>query len=107
MKHYLFRTILVASLSCAGTVSAVTLGQARVLSYLGQPLDAEIDLIGLKPGQQQDLGLRIANDQHFKRLNIFYTEFLNSLSFDIGADFTARSDNIDQYFTSFGLTTRF
>ncbi len=83
MKHYLFRTILVASLSCAGTVSAVTLGQARVLSYLGQPLDAEIDLIGLEDGQQQDLNLRIANDRHFERLNIFYTEFLNSLSFDI------------------------
>jgi pilus assembly protein FimV len=83
MQHYLFRTILVVSLSCAGTVSAVTLGQARVLSFLGQPLEAEIDLIGLKPGQQQDLNLRIANDQHFKRLNIFYTEFLNSLSFDV------------------------
>ncbi len=83
MKRYLFRTILVFSLSCAGTVSAVTLGQARVLSFLGQPLEAEIDLIGLKPGQQQDLNLRIANDQHFERLNIFYTEFLNSLSFDV------------------------
>ena len=61
----------------------MTLGQARVLSYLGQPLEAEIDLIGLKPGQQQDLNLRIANDRHFERLNIFYTEFLNSLSFDV------------------------
>jgi len=83
MKHHILRTLLLLGLSCAGTVYAVTLGQARVTSFLGQPLEAEIDLFGLEPGQQQDLNLRIANDSEFQRLNIFYTKFLDTLAFDV------------------------
>lgn len=83
MKHHILRTLLLLGLSCAGTVYAVTLGQARVMSFLGQPLEAEIDLFGLEPGQHQDLNLRIANDSEFQRLNIFYTKFLDTLAFDV------------------------
>lgn len=83
MKHFLTRTFLLALIISSGTVYAVTLGHAKVKSFLGQPLEAEIDLIGLTAGQHEDLRLRIANDQHFKRLGISYTQFLSALTFDV------------------------
>ncbi len=61
----------------------VTLGEARVKSFLNQPLDAEIDLIGLEPGEHQDLRLRLANQRHFDRLGIMYDHALSDLSFDV------------------------
>lgn len=83
MKHYLFRTLLLVALSCASTVYAVTLGQPRVISFLGQPLEVEIDLVGLEPDQQRYLSLRIANERHFERLGVLYTEYLDALTFDV------------------------
>ena len=83
MKHYLLRTFLLILITSSSTVYAVTLGQAKVRSYLNQPLNAEIDLIGLAAGQHEDLRLRIANDRHFERLGISYTQFLNALTFDV------------------------
>lgn len=83
MKHYLLRILLLVLLGCAGVASAVTLGEARVKSFLGQPLNVAIDLIGLDPGQQESLRLRIANDRHFDRLGIVYSRFLSELNFDV------------------------
>jgi FimV-like protein len=65
------------------TVGAVTLGEARVKSFLNQPLDAEIDLVGLEPGQHADLRLRVANQEYFDRLGIVYTPTLAELTFDV------------------------
>ena len=81
--HQLFRLFLFLSLLAPLASQAVTLGEARVRSYLNQPLNAEIDLIGLAAGQHEDLRLRIANDRHFERLGISYTQFLNALTFDV------------------------
>ena len=71
--------LLLASTAAYG----VTLGQARVTSYLNQPLEAEIELIGLAPGQHEDLRIRIANQAQFDRLGISYTLFLSDLKFDV------------------------
>ncbi|MCG6966517.1 MAG: hypothetical protein LJE59_08400 [Chromatiaceae bacterium] len=79
----LFRTLSLLTLIIPLASQAVTLGEARVNSYLNQPLDAEIDLIGLEPGQQEDLRLRLANDQYFERLGIVYDRFLLNLQFDV------------------------
>ena len=81
--HQLFRLFLFLSLLAPLASQAVTLGEARVKSFLNQPLNVEIDLIGLAAGQHEDLRLRIANDRHFKRLGIGYTQFLNTLAFDV------------------------
>jgi len=83
MKHYLFRMLLAVLLTATTAANALTLGGAQVKSYLGQPLSAEIDLIGLAPGQHENLRLRIANDRHFDRLGIAYTRFLSTLEFDV------------------------
>ncbi len=82
MQH-LFRLLLLLTLIVPLTGHAVTLGQARVNSFLGQPLDAEIDLIGLTPGQHEDLRLRIANERHFERMGIVYERHLAELQFDV------------------------
>jgi len=83
MKHYFFRTLAFLLLTVSSASYALTLGQAHVRSFLGQHLDAEVDLIGLTPGQHEDLRLRIANDRHFDRLGIAYTQFLTTLTFDV------------------------
>jgi FimV-like protein len=62
---------------------AVTLGEARVNSYLNQPFDAEIELIGMERGQHADLRLRVANQDYFERLGIAYTPTLADLSFEV------------------------
>jgi pilus assembly protein FimV len=77
------RLILLLALIAPFASHAVTLGQARVNSFLGQPLDAEIDLIGVQPGQHEDLRLRLANQQHFERLGIPYERHLAALEFDV------------------------
>jgi len=83
MKHYLLGTLLLIVMIACGSTHAVTLGQAHVHSFLGESLDAEIDLIGMLPGQHQELRLRIANDRHFERLGITHTRFLSALTFDV------------------------
>jgi pilus assembly protein FimV len=62
---------------------AVSLGEIRVNSYLSQPLDAEIDLVGLAPGEHLDLRLRIANDDYLERMGIKGDPLLRDLSFDV------------------------
>ena len=79
LMHHLRRMLLLISLFAPLAGLAVTLGEARVNSFLNQPLDAEIDLIGLAPGQHEDLRLRVANQSHFERLGIAYDHFLASL----------------------------
>lgn len=69
-------------LLCAGA-EAATLGEARVKSFLNQPLDVEIALVGLRAGEHEDLRLRVANQEHFERLGILYDSFLADLSFEI------------------------
>ncbi len=82
----LHRILLCVILLCVGTADAVTLGNARVNSFLNQPLDVEIDIVGLAPEQNQDLRLRIANQSHFDRLGIAYEHFLADLTFDVVRD---------------------
>jgi pilus assembly protein FimV len=77
---WLGAVVLALALSSAAA-QAVTLGQARVFSYLNQPLNAEIPLIGLDPGQEQSLRLRIADQRFFDSLGIAYTQAVSNLEF--------------------------
>lgn len=80
--HYNLVALLSASLVSAASY-AVSLGEIRVNSYLSQPLDAEIDLVGLAPGEHQDLRLRIANDDYLERMGIRGDPLLRDLRFDV------------------------
>ena len=76
--------LVTALLLLANTgAAAVTLGQARVLSYLNQPLNAEIPLVGLTPGEEEGLRLRVANQTYFERLGIAYTRAVTDLQFNV------------------------
>jgi FimV-like protein len=77
------RPLLAAILTLLGSADAATLGEARVKSFLNQPLEVEIDLVGLGPGEHEGLRLRVANQQHFDRLGIVYDNFLAQLQFDV------------------------
>lgn len=85
MQMYLHvrHLLLVLFVLASSHAHAVTLGDARVKSFLNQPLDVEIDLVGLNAGQNEDLRLRIANQTHFDRLGIVYSAFLVDLNFDV------------------------
>jgi len=74
---------LAAALVTSATSYAVTLGDVRVNSYLSQPLDAEIDIVGLTPGQHEDLRLRVANDEYLERMGVMYDPLLRDLNFDV------------------------
>jgi FimV-like protein len=78
--------VLLAVVVLGNPALAVTLGQAKVLSYLNQPLNIEIPLIGVAPGQEEELRLRLANQSTFDRLGISYTRLLASMQFDIVQD---------------------
>ena len=56
----------------AGTAQSAELGAARVLSRLGQPLDAEIPIRGLKPGEEKTLAGRLAPRATYRRAGIQY-----------------------------------
>lgn len=83
LNRPILRPLAAMTLLLSGAVQGVTLGDARVKSFLNQPLNAEIELVGLAPGQHLDLRLRIANDDQFERLGIEYNHFLQSFRFDV------------------------
>ncbi len=83
MKHPLVGIALIAALVSANVGHAASLGRAKVLSYLNQPLNLEIDLVGITPGEHLDLRLRIANQEHFDRLGIAYLPIHRQMQFDI------------------------
>lgn len=83
MKHPLFGIALIATLVAASVSHAATLGRAKVVSYLNQPLDVQIDLVGVATGEHLDLRLRVANQEHFDRLGITYLPIHRQMQFDI------------------------
>ena len=46
------------------------LGKLTVLSRLGQPLDAEIEIVSLKPGEDKSLAAQLASRQAFRQSGI-------------------------------------
>ena len=83
MKPQKLFTLTITALAVCTASHAVTLGDVRVNSFLSQPLDAEIDLVGLTAGQHQDLRLRIADQTYFSRMGIVYDDVLGELQFDV------------------------
>lgn len=65
------RLALAASLFLAGSpASAVGFGETTVHSRIGQPLDVEIALISLKPGEEKTIRARLASPQAHRKLGI-------------------------------------
>lgn len=73
----------VLSLTGALTAHAAGLGKLTVLSALGQPLNAEVEIVSLQPGEEQDLSARLASAEAFKQAGIDYNPAISGLRFAV------------------------
>ena len=73
----------VASVLLAGSAYAAGLGKLTVLSSLGQPLRAEIELTAVAPEEAQGLAVKLASAEAFRLANIEFNPALMSLRFEV------------------------
>jgi len=77
--------VVAAALFGAGSpvVHAAGLGKLTVLSALGHPLVAEIDIVSLQPNEEEGLSARLASPEAFMQAGIEYSSALLGMRFDI------------------------
>jgi pilus assembly protein FimV len=76
--------LIAAALSLAlGAAHAAGLGRLTVLSALGQPLVAEIEIVSLQPGEEDNIAARVAPADAFRAAGIEINPALNSVRFAI------------------------
>jgi pilus assembly protein FimV len=63
--------------------AAAGLGKLTVLSGLGQPLKAEIELLAMQKGEADNLSVRLPSADAFRKANIEYSGALLSVKFSI------------------------
>ncbi len=68
-----------AWLALATAAHAAGLGRLSVLSPLGQPLLAEIEIVSLQPGEEEGLSARLASPDAFEQAGIEINAVLNNL----------------------------
>ncbi|HXN16202.1 MAG TPA: hypothetical protein VN878_07475, partial [Usitatibacter sp.] len=86
MGRAMVRTIrsgLACALLLAASIAAygAGLGKLTVNSALGQPLNAEIDLVSIQPGEVDALSARVASPEAFRDARIEYSSSLRMLRF--------------------------
>jgi len=69
---------LAASLALATAANAAGLGRLAVLSALGQPLLAEVEVVSLQAGEEDGLAARLASSDAFQQAGIDVNPVLNS-----------------------------
>src|SRR5438105_1292879 len=72
-----------AWLAFASLANAAGLGRLTVLSPLGQPLLAEIEIVSLQPGEEEGLTARLASPEAFETAGIDINPALNSLRINL------------------------
>src|SRR3974390_1160800 len=78
------RTLLfTAALTASFSVHAAGLGRLTVMSGLGQPLRAEIEVVSLQKGETESLQARLAPPEAFQQAGVDYAPVLGSLRFDV------------------------
>src|SRR5689334_9363349 len=63
--------------------NAAGLGKLTINSALGQPLNAEIDLVSLQPGEIESLTAKVAPPEAFRDARIEYASSLRLLRFSV------------------------
>src|ERR1051326_6556750 len=69
--------------SAALTAQAAGLGKLTINSALGQPLNAEIDLVSMQQGEDDNLSARVASPEAFGYARIEYSPVLRMLRFSV------------------------
>jgi pilus assembly protein FimV len=77
--------LLAGALQSTSSAWAAGLGDIRVLSALGQPFHAEIELLSVGKGEQESLGARVASADAYARANRDYSPSLQALRFEVVA----------------------
>ena len=72
-----------ASLALPTLALAAGLGKLSVLSSLGQPLKAEIEIVSLQRGEGDTLGARLAPSDVFRQANVDLNPALSSINFGV------------------------
>ena len=85
MKKPILRSVLIAAMlvAMAGQVQPAGLGKLTVLSSLGQPIRAEIQLTNVAEDEESALVAHLASREAFRTANIEYSSALDSLHFAI------------------------
>jgi pilus assembly protein FimV len=78
------KAMVVAALSCAvlPVAQAAGLGKLTLISALGQPLNAEVEIVSLQAGEE-DLSARLASPQAFAQAGIEANPILSDVRFTI------------------------
>jgi pilus assembly protein FimV len=71
------------ALAFATAAHAAGLGRLTVLSALGQPLAAEIEIVSLQPGEEDGLSARLAPTEAFEQAGVDINPALNSVRISI------------------------
>jgi pilus assembly protein FimV len=77
------RLVVAAALSLPLLAQAAGLGRLSVLSFLGQPLRAEIEVVSLLPGEESSLEARLASGNAFAQAGIDFNPALVGVRFSI------------------------
>ncbi len=73
----------IAGLALPSLAMAAGLGKLSVLSTLGQPLRAEIEVVSLQKGEGDSLGARLAPADVFRQANVDMNPALMSVKFAV------------------------
>jgi pilus assembly protein FimV len=77
---WLFAALIMLAPCIAG---AAGLGSVTVLSTLGQPFHAEIDLIGIQQQEMASLSARVAQRDAYQRAGLLYNATVANLQLDV------------------------
>ena len=84
---------VVFSLGCVHTSSVLGLGLGEMTlgSYLNEPLNAQVDLLNVGGLHQDQIKVRLATTDDFKRMGVDRAYFLTSITFDVEIDDNGRA----------------
>jgi len=82
-KTIVVRTLAALLLFASFAANAAGLGSLRVLSALGEPLRAEIDIVSLRRGEQDSLSVRLASSEAFRQAGIEFHPALVGINMTI------------------------
>ena len=116
LKDMIKKTLLVGCISLAlalpSTTWGLSIGEARVHSYLLQPLDADIELQGIEGFSPEDLHIQLGTPEDFQRLQIAWDELPVKLRFQLRRKgdrwfvHVSSDDPVEQPYVQFPLRIR-
>lgn len=83
LKSILKTTGYIVCLAWPGVVCATGLGGINIISNLGQPLKAEIELVSVDKADRSSISAKLASAEAFKRAGIDYPYALPKLKFEV------------------------